>query len=358
MKANANVTARISVSDCLRDNPAPMKRPIGRMPTSIPRNSSNMPTVASSAPARTRKELFGRRVHEQELQRDHHDDEGATAFVTMVSWAFSSSSIVVLRFRAAGIRLPYVSEIRSDSVYTAYIEGVRMPAKRIAHRASQRARPGRAQESERPDNLAEQAYRGLRALILERKIPPGSLVVEGRLVDELRMSRTPVREALVRLIGEGLLVRADARSYSVRSVPPIEFFHSMQVREMLEAHAMDLAAGKVPVEEIDSLMRDIRRLAKETEQEAVHWQADDRLHLMFARASGNAVLVKTIETLRVNTRLFELAGPFGRVPKDGAEHLAILAAWRDGDVKGAKKALVTHLRNLQEESLAVLAGRG
>jgi DNA-binding GntR family transcriptional regulator len=233
-----------------------------------------------------------------------------------------------------------------------------MPAKRTAHRASQRARPDRAQESERPDNLAEQAYRGLRALILERKIPPGSLVVEGRLVDELRMSRTPVREALVRLIGEGLLVRADARSYSVRSVPPIEFFHSMQVREMLETHAMDLAAGKVPNEQIDSLMRDIRRLAKETEQEAVHWQADDRLHLMFARASGNAVLVRTIEALRVNTRLFELAGPFGRVPKDGAEHLAILAAWRNGDVKGAKRALVTHLRNLQEESLAVLAGRG
>ena len=233
-----------------------------------------------------------------------------------------------------------------------------MPAKRSAQPARERARPRRAQESDRPDNLAAQAYHGLRSLILERKISPGSLVVEGRLVDELRMSRTPVREALVRLIGEGLLVRADARSYSVRSVPPIEFFQSMQVREMLETHAMDLATGKVPAEEIDSLTRDIRRLAKETDQEAVHWQADDQLHLMFARASGNAVLVKTIEALRVNTRLFELAGPFGRVAKDGAEHLAILGAWRSGDVKGAKKALVAHLRNLQEESLAVLAGRG
>jgi DNA-binding GntR family transcriptional regulator len=232
-----------------------------------------------------------------------------------------------------------------------------MSAKRSTREARRRASPDRNAGTERPDNLAEQAYRGLRSLILERKILPGSLVVEGRLVEELNMSRTPVREALVRLIGEGLLVRADARSYSVRSVSPTEFFQSMQVREMLETHAMDLAVGKVPIEEIDALVRDIRRLAKETEQEAVHWQADDQLHQMFARASGNAVLLKTIETLRVNTRLFELAGPFGRVAKDGVEHLAILAAWRSGDVKGAKKALVAHLRNLQEEALDVLAGR-
>jgi DNA-binding GntR family transcriptional regulator len=78
---------------------------------------------------------------------------------------------------------------------------------------------------------------------------------------------------------------------------------------------------------------------------------------MFAQAGGNAVLVKVIESLRVNTRLFEIAGPIRRVAKDGAEHLAILKAWRDGDVKGAKKALLAHLRSLQQESLDVMSGR-
>jgi DNA-binding GntR family transcriptional regulator len=212
-------------------------------------------------------------------------------------------------------------------------------------------------ESARHDNLAEQAYRNLHSLILERKLTPGAPVIEGRLAEELRISRTPMREALVRLVGEGLLERADARSYSVRKVSPTEYFQSMQVRETIETHAMDLAVDRIPVTEIDVLMRSIRRLAKETEQEALHWQADDRLHLLFAIASGNAVLVKLIETLRVNTRLFEIAGPFRRVAADGAEHLAILSAWRAGDVKGAKKALVTHLRSLQQEALDVLSGR-
>lgn len=209
----------------------------------------------------------------------------------------------------------------------------------------------------RPDNLAEQAYRNLRALILERKIAPGAPVVEGRLAEELRISRTPMREALVRLVGEGLLERADARSYSVRKVSATEYFQSMHVREVVETHAMDLAVDRIPAADIDQLMRDIRRLTKETEQETMHWHADDRLHLMFAEASGNAVLLRSIETLRVNTRLFEIAGPFGRVARDGAEHLAILTAWREGDVRGAKKALLAHLRSLQQEALDVLAGR-
>ena len=212
-------------------------------------------------------------------------------------------------------------------------------------------------ERGQPDNLAEQAYRNLRSLILERKLAPGAPVIEGRLAEELRISRTPMREALVRLVGEGLLERAGARSYAVRKVSPTEYFQSMQIRETIEAHAMDLAVDRIPSGDIELLMRDIRRLAKETEQEALHWQADDRLHQMFAIASGNAVLLKVIETLRVNTRLFEIAGPFRRVAADGAEHLAILSAWREGDVKGAKKALTTHLRNLQQEALDVLSGR-
>jgi GntR family transcriptional regulator, rspAB operon transcriptional repressor len=212
-------------------------------------------------------------------------------------------------------------------------------------------------EPVRADNLAEQACGTLRRLILERRIPPGSRVIEGRLAEELGISRTPMREALVRLVGERLLERADARSYSVRKVTPIEFFQSMQVREMLEIQAMELATGKVPIEDIDALMRDIRRLAKMSEQEAPHWQADDRLHLMFASASGNAVLLRTIDDLRINTRLFEISGVFGRVAQDGAEHLAILEAWRRGDVKGAQNALRAHLGNLQDEALEVVAGR-
>src|SRR5437764_737312 len=106
-------------------------------------------------------------------------------------------------------------------------------------------------ESTRPDNLSEQAYRNLRELILVRRIAPGAPVVEGRLAEELKISRTPMREALVRLVGEGLLERADARSYSVRKVSATEYFQSMHVRETMETHAMDLAVDRIAPAEID-----------------------------------------------------------------------------------------------------------
>ena len=70
----------------------------------------------------------------------------------------------------------------------------------------------------RSASLSEQAYARLRELILDRRIAAGSLLLEGKIADELGISRTPMREALGRLAGEGLLVRRDARSYSVRTV--------------------------------------------------------------------------------------------------------------------------------------------
>ena len=64
----------------------------------------------------------------------------------------------------------------------------------------------------RSDSLAEQTFQKLRALILDRELPGGASLNEVRLALQLGMSRTPIREALIRLVGEGLLVRADAPS--------------------------------------------------------------------------------------------------------------------------------------------------
>src|ERR1043165_3211847 len=113
-----------------------------------------------------------------------------------------------------------------------------MPVATTAVRRKPAEITARALESARPDNLALQAYRSLRALILTRRIAPGAAVVEGRLAEELRISRTPMREALVRLVGDGLLERADARSYSVRRVSPTEYFQSMPGRGAMGLHGV------------------------------------------------------------------------------------------------------------------------
>lgn len=217
--------------------------------------------------------------------------------------------------------------------------------------------PAEAKPPEGDTNLADYGHAELSRLILTRALPGGSFVVEGRLAEQLNVSRTPMREAILRLAAEGLLVKQGSRSYAVRQVQPVEFFQSLKVRELLEGEAVELAIGRASAEEIAALRADIVRLRTQALQAAAHWEVDDRLHLLFPNALANGVLARTIRQLRVSTRLFELASPAGRVAADAAEHLAILDAYSAADGRRARIAMVTHLRNVAAEILDIVSGR-
>jgi GntR family transcriptional regulator, rspAB operon transcriptional repressor len=205
-------------------------------------------------------------------------------------------------------------------------------------------------------NLANQAYAELSRMILERELPGGTTVVEARLGDQLGITRTPMREAMLRLAAERLLVKQGSRSFMVRQISASEYFQSMKVRELLECEAIRLAIGKIDEADIDRMRHDISRLSGAPAQLAAHWQVDDRLHLMFPDASGNAVLSRLVREVRVSTRLFEIAGPFQRVRADAEEHLAVLDAFARRDAQGAADAMLRHLRNLVADVLRILQG--
>ncbi|WP_434114144.1 GntR family transcriptional regulator [Paraburkholderia caffeinilytica] len=208
--------------------------------------------------------------------------------------------------------------------------------------------------SSSPEKLGELAYQTLRRMILDKALRSGGPVVEGRLAEELNISRTPMREALLRLEGEGLLVRAGARSYSVRFVSAQEYFQAMKVRELLEAEAIGLAIGKIDKKIVQQLIKKIKALSS-GQQEQAHWQLDDQVHTMMARASGNDVLAHMIDLVRTNSRLFELVTPFNRIEEDRAEHLAILEAYLADDAEASRAAVRTHLQNLRRFVLDRLA---
>ena len=219
------------------------------------------------------------------------------------------------------------------------------------------ATPPAAAEPDGDANLADFAHAELSRLVLTRALPGGSFVIEGRLAERLGISRTPMREAILRLAAEGLLVKQGSRSYAVRRVDSVEFFQSLKVRELLEGEAVALAIGRIPPDEIASLRADVARLGRQGRQAAAHWDTDDRLHMLFPDALANRVLAGMIRQLRVNTRLFELTSPAGRVEADAAEHLAILDAYAAGDAARARAAMSTHLRNVAAEILDIVGGR-
>lgn len=201
----------------------------------------------------------------------------------------------------------------------------------------------------RSASLAAQAYDRLRTLILDRQIHAGSPLQEGRLAEDLGISRTPMREALVRLAGEGLLVRRDARSYAVRALGTKEYFDCMRAREVIESEAIALAAPRIDVADLDRLQDEIEALNAGEHDETEHWHFDDKFHVFIATASGNVVFPRLVEELRVNARLFRLHSPLHRQRENHDEHGDIIAALRARDPERARQAMREHLRSLQED---------
>lgn len=204
-------------------------------------------------------------------------------------------------------------------------------------------------------SLSDHAYQMLMDMIVHRRLSGGEVLVESRLADSLGLTRTPLREAMVRLEGEGLLVKQANRSFAVRSVRVSEFFQSLRVREYLESQAAALAAKRVAGRDIEGLRKRIARLAKTQAQSPEHWKLDNDLHNWLARSSGNAVLADVVRKLRITTQLFEIGQPFDRVHADASEHLAILQALDEADPEAAQRAVVTHLRHIETDVLRIVS---
>lgn len=204
-------------------------------------------------------------------------------------------------------------------------------------------------------SLSDHAYQKLLDMIVHRQLSGGEVLVESRLSASLGLTRTPLREALVRLEGEGLLVKQANRSFAVRSVQVSEFSQSLRVREYLEGPATALAAKRAAPDDIEVLRERIAQLAKIEAQSPEHWKLDNDLHNWLARSSGNAVLAQAVRKLRITTQLFEIGQPFDRVQADATEHLAILRALEQGDSDAAQTAIMQHLRNIEADVLRIVS---
>jgi DNA-binding GntR family transcriptional regulator len=196
-------------------------------------------------------------------------------------------------------------------------------------------------------NMSARAYQALSNMIKSRQLRGGDNLVEQRLAAQLGISRTPLREAMQRLEGEGLLLKSANRSYVVRKVELGEYLQSLRVRQVLEAEAAALATGRVATGEIAAVRAEVLALEKfEPYDVHAHWACDDRVHNLFINACGNTVMASILHELRATTRLFEIALLADRLGPDSREHLAILDAIEAGDAQAARLAMSAHARSL------------
>jgi len=209
--------------------------------------------------------------------------------------------------------------------------------------------------------LAQQAYEQILDLIVSGKAEPGALVNERRLAERLNMSRTPVRDALLMLEGEGLLVRQGTRGLQVRPMAVEDFMNTLQIRLLLEPEAARIAAGRIAPHLLDDLSHRLRSILEvatgggaAVERNVVR-AVDDQLHGLIAEATRNEQLASIIQTLRRQTQRFDLKSVPERLHDTCHEHLAIVAAVGSGDGEAASTAMRRHLEAVRQSIIAYLS---
>lgn len=214
---------------------------------------------------------------------------------------------------------------------------------------------GAALKKDEMKPLGGRAYDRLLAMILDGSLPVGALLQEQALARALRISRTPVREALVRLEAEGLVARRAGRALVVREVPVAEFMEILRVRIVLESEAIGQACKRIPAEKLRALRQMFERLLADPAPDVeTQLEADDALHGAIIDACGNSVLADMVRSLRRRTQILNLKSMPDRLIPGCREHLEIVDALVAGDESRSRAAVAAHLEAVRQSVLGKL----
>lgn len=208
-------------------------------------------------------------------------------------------------------------------------------------------------------SLSEMAYNALVDMLKRGDLAPNDLLTERQIAAQLKISRTPLREAVRRLEGERLLNRQPNGALMVRPLPVEEYIYILNVRRLLEGEAASLAAGRVPQAPLWALkmrLEEVRQLSEDAPIPDPNEREMD-LHRMISDACGNPILQLLIEDMRRRTAMFR----FGRLPDRRNvvcdEHIAIIEALLKGDSQEARSATEAHIDGVKKALLEGLGAR-
>lgn len=201
--------------------------------------------------------------------------------------------------------------------------------------------------SDRILNLIEKA-------ILSGSIKPGERLIETELAKRLGISKSPVREALKRLEGEGIVQLLPRKGYFVRDIDrkSIEdFFDVMFILEPATAALAVKRKSKVVCNELDELLRKMERSLQKKDYESYR-MLNDQFHYLFYNLSENEWMIKISQMLRKQAYMLRsLSLIKDRFTYSLEEHHAIADAFKKGDRRLLEKAVKNHVMRFKENIL-------
>jgi DNA-binding GntR family transcriptional regulator len=200
--------------------------------------------------------------------------------------------------------------------------------------------------------LSSQAYEILKERIMNLHLRPGELLLVQPLSKDLGMSRTPVREALIRLEREGFINEAEGKKFRVTEVTVKSILEIHEVRELIELHTVSKAATKCS----PSQLRKLQKLTKEMKNALIvqnhikFFQLDMDFHALLISIADN----KTLENLmfHLNEKVQRIRHlttyVYQRLEHTIDEHNAILKGVETKDPSTAQKAMQLHLDQVKD----------
>jgi DNA-binding GntR family transcriptional regulator len=200
------------------------------------------------------------------------------------------------------------------------------------------------------NSLRDQALTAIRHALITGQIVPGVVYSAASLAAELGVSNSPVREAMLSLVDDGLMEAVPNRGYRAVALTAADLAEIAQLRLFLEVPAAGLAAQagvSDRLSELEELVEVIEQTAADGDV-AGNLDADRRFHLLLVEACGNRRLTDQVARLRDQTRLYNLRNlaESGALVASAAEHRPLLAAIVGHDRTTAEDLMRAHLAHI------------
>jgi DNA-binding GntR family transcriptional regulator len=197
--------------------------------------------------------------------------------------------------------------------------------------------------------LAEQVYQQLKRRIINQELRPGSRLIVGHIAEEMGISLTPVREALTRLVKDGLVDMIPHKGAYVAKPTKKNFEDLFAVRQALETLAVRLATPKLTRADFKAMDEILEYGEKSLSAgDSKSWlEADEKLHDFIIRKSENEVLIQIFSQIwdRIHIfRVWTVRYP-DRMKRASSEHRNIVSALKERDAQGAEKLMMEHIEN-------------
>jgi DNA-binding GntR family transcriptional regulator len=214
---------------------------------------------------------------------------------------------------------------------------------------------------QRHKGLADDVYGAIFNKLMSLDISPGARITVDALVRELEVSQTPIREALGRLEGEGLVVKTHLVGYS--AAPQLtrrRFDEIYDLRLLVEPDGARRAATRISKEQLRKLKDTAEQMGKvdRVREKSSYFRfarLDGEFHDTVMEIAGNELIRNTLNHLHIHFHIFRLMF-HARVTEEAlAEHEALLIALSSHDELGAERAMRDHIERSRQRLLPAFA---